>query len=402
MNNEGYKNILFSRIKNKIYIFNFKKIFILLIFFITIKTFLNNFNFKKKEIEQFNAIIKYISMILKSTLFKENKVFYKLKKPKISIVIGIYNGEGYIKNALLSIQNQNFKDIEIIIVDDCSEDNSINLIKKIMKKDKRIVLYKNIENRGTLYTKTRGVLNSKGKYVMILDQDDMYIQNNVFSTLYNCSEKNNLDILGFSSIFIKTNYSNYINIDFKKQTIFHYFETPILYQPNVSKRMFDFNENGIPFRNNYVIWDYIFKEINKKIMNIKMNCHEDFLLFFSLTRKAYNLKYIPKIFIMNVKWDKNINNKIKFSIEKMEINKGNLTCLSYINYLEFLLLNTNNSILDKRIASTELNIWYLNNSCKYNIFIREKAIKLCKLFLNNKYIEKEEKKIIKNHLNIIK
>lgn len=49
MNNEGYKNILFSRIKNKIYIFNFKKIFILLIFFITIKTFLNNFNFKKKR-----------------------------------------------------------------------------------------------------------------------------------------------------------------------------------------------------------------------------------------------------------------------------------------------------------------------------------------------------------------
>ena len=59
------------------------------------------------------------------------------------------------KTALLSIQNQNFKDIEIVMVDDGSKDNSIGLIKKLMRTDPRIVLYKNKENKGMLYTKTK-------------------------------------------------------------------------------------------------------------------------------------------------------------------------------------------------------------------------------------------------------
>ena len=58
---------------------------------------------------------------------------------------------------------------------DCSKDNSVNLIKELMVKDPRIKLYQNEENKGALYTKTRGVLNAKGKYVMALDEDDMYV-----------------------------------------------------------------------------------------------------------------------------------------------------------------------------------------------------------------------------------
>ena len=67
----------------------------------------------------------------------KNYTFEKSKNPKISIVISVYNGEAYLKTALLSIQKQNFKDIEIIMVDDCSKDKSINLIKELMINDKR-------------------------------------------------------------------------------------------------------------------------------------------------------------------------------------------------------------------------------------------------------------------------
>ena len=67
--------------------------------------------------------------------------------------------------------------------------NGEELVEELMKEDPRIILIKNGINRGTLYTKTRGVLNAKGKYVMTLDHDNLYTYNNVFSTLYNESEK---------------------------------------------------------------------------------------------------------------------------------------------------------------------------------------------------------------------
>ena len=90
-----------------------------------------------------------------------------------------------------------------------------------MKKDPRILLYQNIENKGTLYTKTRGILYSRGKYIMILDQDDMFTQKYALSTLYKTIEKKNLDILGFSAIISNFNLT-------KKKAIHHYFETPII------------------------------------------------------------------------------------------------------------------------------------------------------------------------------
>ena len=134
--------------------------------------------------EEYKDIQEYIYMAINGTLYNPNEVFKKSENPKISIIITVYNGEGYLKTSLLSIQNQDFKDVEILMVDDCSKDNSVNLIKELMIKEHRIVLYQNEENKGMLYTKTKGVLLAKGKYVLILDMDDIYVQRDAFSTLY--------------------------------------------------------------------------------------------------------------------------------------------------------------------------------------------------------------------------
>ena len=79
-------------------------------------------------------------------------------------------------------------------------DNSVKVIKELMKEDRRIKLLSNVINRGTLYTKTNGVLNAKGKYVMTLDHDNLYATKYVFDKLYREAEKYNLDLLGFSAI----------------------------------------------------------------------------------------------------------------------------------------------------------------------------------------------------------
>ena len=74
-------------------------------------------------------------------------------------------------------------------------------------------------------------------------------------------------------------------------------------------------------------------------------------------------------------------------------------CSSYLNYLEFLLMKTRNTIYDKRFASYQLDKWYLNHRCRNNTFVKEKGKYVCKLFLENEYIENDVKNQIKTFLN---
>ena len=181
-------------------------------------------------------------MAIKGILYNPNETFNKSDDPKISVVIAVYNGEGYIKNAIISIENQNFKDIEIVFIDDFSSDNSIELIKELMKKDPRIVLYQNEENKGVLYTKTKGVLLSKGKYILLLDQDDFYLQKDAFSTLFEIMKEDNLDMLGFAVIF---SYDSTFRLS---NRFYGYTEMPIINQPNLSQMMFYYDNKGKPKR----------------------------------------------------------------------------------------------------------------------------------------------------------
>ena len=105
----------------------------------------------------------------------------------------MYNKEKYIKPLYASIQRQSLKDIEIIFVDDLSKDKSIEIIEEYMKKDKRIILIKHEKNRRTFYSRNEAAKIAKGKYLLIIDPDDLII-NNILEKSYITAEKNNLDI----------------------------------------------------------------------------------------------------------------------------------------------------------------------------------------------------------------
>ena len=166
-------------------------------------------------------------MIKNGTLYNKDKIYKLSNNPKISIVIPVHNGEALIKEAVISVQNQDLKDLEIIIINDYSTDNSSDIIKELMKTEPRILYYQNEENRGAFYTKTKGVLLAKGKYVLILDDDDKYLQKNAFTTLYSEAEKDNLDILKYNFI------SNHI---FSNRESYNHNnnEEPIITQPQLS------------------------------------------------------------------------------------------------------------------------------------------------------------------------
>lgn len=146
-----------------------------------------------------NTLIKelnnYIQLCKNGTLL--NGIQKSSKNIKITALIPVYNAENTIKTTIRSIQNQNMPDIEILLVDDCSNDKSIQIIEQLQNEDPRIKVLKSKKNRGTLYTRSIGALNSKGKYIITIDNDDLFIYN-IFNICYEEAEINNLDIVEFS------------------------------------------------------------------------------------------------------------------------------------------------------------------------------------------------------------
>ncbi|RDU58688.1 hypothetical protein CQA42_01940 [Helicobacter sp. MIT 99-5507] len=96
----------------------------------------------------------------------------KLTTPFISIIIPVYNVEKYISRCLESCINQSFSDIEILLIDDCGNDNSISIAKSFAKKDCRIRIIKNEKNLGLFHTRIVGEKEAKGLYLLHLDSDD--------------------------------------------------------------------------------------------------------------------------------------------------------------------------------------------------------------------------------------
>ena len=139
-----------------------------------------------KEIKNFTPLICY-----------DNKTnFEKRELPIISLIITLHNQENYIKLIYSSIQNQELKDIEIIFVDDCSEDNSTSIVQELMEKDKRIIYLKNLINKGAYYSRNKGILKAKGEYILCVDPDDMLV-NNILIKAYKTAKKYKLDIVHF-------------------------------------------------------------------------------------------------------------------------------------------------------------------------------------------------------------
>lgn len=116
---------------------------------------------------------------------------------KVSIIIPVYNVEKYIDKCINSAVNQTLKDIEIIIIDDGSTDNSINIIKKYEIRYSNIVVV-NQSNKGVSASRNIGLDKAKGEYIYFLDSDD-YINLNLANDLYDLAKKQNLDIIHFDA-----------------------------------------------------------------------------------------------------------------------------------------------------------------------------------------------------------
>lgn len=111
---------------------------------------------------------------------------------KISIIVPIYNAERYIEKCIKSIINQNYSNLEVILIDDGSEDKSLLICKKFAAKDERIrVIHQN--NGGVASARNRGISEANGRFVAWVDSDDS-IEPDYIQQLYDKAQKYNADI----------------------------------------------------------------------------------------------------------------------------------------------------------------------------------------------------------------
>lgn len=129
-----------------------------------------------------------------------------MESPVISIIVPIYNGQLTVERCLASIKRQTFKQIEIIMINDGSNDNSLNICKKYTELDERFLLVDK-ENSGVSDSRNQGMKLARGKYIQFLDSDD-WITNDATECLVRAAEITNSDMVvsGFYRVIGKKCY----------------------------------------------------------------------------------------------------------------------------------------------------------------------------------------------------
>ncbi|MGL4252976.1 MAG: glycosyltransferase family 2 protein, partial [Fusobacteriaceae bacterium] len=122
-----------------------------------------------------------------------------MMEKSISVVVAVYNGEKYIERCIDSIINQEFKNLEIIIIDDGSQDETENLCKKYLGIQN--LKYIKVQNGGCSKARNIGIENALGEYIVFVDADD-YLEKNMYKDMYRCAIENNADIVvsGFKKV----------------------------------------------------------------------------------------------------------------------------------------------------------------------------------------------------------
>ena len=402
------------KIKKEIVFHSFKKKFLIIIFTIYLYKYnifiLNKKGFKEDNFESyldaFNNAKDFINNNLQGILLNNN-ILNASKNPKISVIIPCHNCQGNILKTIRSIQNQNFMNLEIIVVNDFSIDHSLSILEQLKREDLRLSIINNKRNMGTLYTRSIGILSSKGYYLFNIDSDDMILNNDIFSRTTKIADKWNFDIIIFNSIItdLKPNlHSTKIKIHydekFRKKNL-------VLFQPELGYYPVIPFSNSYGFRYNEVlIFDKCIKSsIYKKALNKLgkdrisrfMILGEDNIANIITFNSAISAKFIPLYGYLHFDRKGSVSKK-KMKTPKKLINNLNILDVLIdfskdfvknkqilINYLEFILKNKKLKIVllrskYKKIFSSSLkrilNCKYISNKKKLKIIKITKSLKI--------------------------
>ena len=288
---------------------------------------------------------------------------YQLSKiPNVSVFLPIYNKASYLFRSIKSIQSQTLKNIEIVAINDGSTDDTLTILKRMSKKDNRIKIINNDRNHGLLFSRAKGVINSRGEYLMNLDPDDKFESNNDLETLYNHAKKSNLDYIIFliKRVPIYESEAEKCKMDNRLQLQTEDF---LITNKFVKKEIF------------VKAYSYFYKEIYK----YKWNFHED-NIWNILIRKFGKTSEILNQYIYNYK-----RNKESLNMRK----NGLLELKNRIYRLKALLsIIKNSNLSDSYLYYNSYYQSYKNiyNSCN-NSLLKEKVIRNNMINLSTTFLE---------------
>ena len=204
--------------------------------------------------------------------------------PKVSVIVPVYNGERHIGKCLDNLINQTFKDIEIVVVNDGSSDNSKKIVEDYVNLDNRIKLINFDVNKGLYEARLSGFEAASSEYICSCDSDDYYSYNSI-ELMYNKAVETNADIVQSKMICL---YDNNIKIE----SHFNKISYSILENDNILDFLFEESRN----------WSMCGKLIKKDIFNLCLTSHirnihiitnEDLLIFLPIayySKKQVSIK----------------------------------------------------------------------------------------------------------------
>ena len=102
----------------------------------------------------------------------------------VSVIMPAYNAENYILDSIFSVLNQTYNNIELIIIDDCSSDNTPSLVREYCNNDPRIRMIVNSHNSGPGISRNNGIKVAKGRFIAFLDSDDIWLSEKINKQIF--------------------------------------------------------------------------------------------------------------------------------------------------------------------------------------------------------------------------
>ena len=302
---------------------------------------------------------------------------------KVSVIVPVYNVEKYLEKCLDSLVNQTLKDIEIIVVNDGTKDNSQEIIDKYTKKYPKKVKGFIKENGGLSSARNYGLKYAKGEYIAFIDSDD-YVELDMFEKMYNKAINNNYDIVvcdtievdekNGNKVYKKSNF-NYSNNDIKNYIIAPPMACTRLYKINIFDEIIF--EEGIFYEDLNLIPSLVLKTDSIGFV-------EEGLYYYLqrsgsiMKQKQFNEKLLDIFKVLQKNYDL-FNYKYPKEVEYLYITHLlRTTSMRFLDYKDSnkYLERINNEIKDK-FPDWRKNKYYKKSSIKLKI--------ICNLAYNKQY-----------------
>ena len=350
-----------------------------------------NNKFRGKKISVKNIEDNLMIYILYVKSIKEGKIKKIIHNknyecPKISFIISVFNKEKYLNSLITSMQMQDLKEIEIVVVDDCSSDKSVKIINNFRKRDKRIILINNKKNMGSLYSRAIGGNIAKGDYFIFFDSDDIILKDGILKS-YNHALKYKLDLVQFLSIVNKNEHVY--------TSKYFYTYKNVIKQPILSHIFYYYKKSGV--EQNLVLWDKLVKKkvvlkslkyIGEKFIQSRIMIENDVILLFSILKMAKSYQFIesPGYYYF-------AKNKDSITNTKNNPIKTNEIIRSILMNIQFLFKKTSNTFLEKSFCAFKFKQSFQRYKCviknakqQFN-FMKN----LFNIFFNSKFVSNKDK-----------